>query len=75
MNKEQLGSLRMTIGKVQALLKAMELSQRGLETEQSNEVATCAQVAHQLLESVYQELSRAQNTVEMFQIPMRRRSL
>jgi hypothetical protein len=73
MNKEQLGSLRMAIGKVQALIKAMELSQRGLGTEQSNEVAMCAQAAHQLLESVYQELSRAQKSAEVFQIPTRRR--
>lgn len=66
MNKEQIGSLRMAITKVQALVKAVELSQRGFDTEESREVVQCMQTAHHLLESVYGELSRAQQTSEVF---------
>lgn len=57
MDRQTLSSLTMRITKVQALLKAVELAQRGLATEESNEVALCMQAAHQLLESMSRELA------------------
>ena len=57
MNKQTLSSLGMKITKVQALIKAVELAQRGLTTEESKEVVLCMQAAHQVLESISSELS------------------
>jgi hypothetical protein len=71
MHNEALTSLCLTVMKVQALLKAVELSQRGLDTEQSSEIATCMQAAHQQLEWVYSELSRERAASSMLRIHSR----
>jgi hypothetical protein len=71
MRNEALTSLCLTVMKVQALLKAVELSQRGLDTEQSKEIATCMQAAHQQLEWVYSELSRERAAPSMLRIHSR----
>jgi hypothetical protein len=71
MRNDALTSLCLTVMKVQALLKAVELSQRGLDTEQSKEIATCMQAAHQQLEWVYSELSRERAASSMLRIPTR----
>lgn len=70
-NSEQIGALRMTIGK-QALVKAVELSQRGLNTDASRDIGMCMETAHQLLESVYEELTRAQQTSDIHRLLPRR---
>ncbi|MGQ0524523.1 MAG: hypothetical protein ACT4P8_12785 [Betaproteobacteria bacterium] len=59
MTKQMLSSLGMKITKVQALLKAVELAQRGLATDESKEVVLCMQAARQVLESISAELSEA----------------
>ena len=63
MDKQKLRSLRMNVTKVQALIKAVELSQRGLDTEESKDVALCMRAACHLLESVHGELTLAEKTV------------
>ncbi|HJQ64390.1 MAG: hypothetical protein K0R53_638 [Burkholderiales bacterium] len=63
MDKQKLRSLRMNVTKVQALIKAVELSQRGLDTEESKDVALCMRAAYHLLESVHGELALAEKTV------------
>lgn len=69
MDTEGIASLCWAVTKVQALVKAVELSQRGLETEQSREIAMCMRAAHQELEWVHSELAReraAASTMRVF---------
>lgn len=52
MTRSQIASLRIKITKIKALVKAVELAQRGHATEESAEVAECMQAVYHVLSSI-----------------------
>lgn len=57
MTRSKIASLRMKITKVKALVKAVELAQRGQATEESAEVAECMQAVYQVLGSIEDDVA------------------
>jgi hypothetical protein len=60
MGASKIASLRMKITKVKALVKAVELAQRGRASEDSAEVEECMRAVYQVLGSIEDDVSSLQ---------------
>ena len=60
MTASKIASIRMKITKVKALVKAVELAQRGRAAEDSTEIAKCMQAMYQVLGSIEEDVSSVQ---------------
>ncbi|MGQ0750937.1 MAG: hypothetical protein ACT4PS_10420 [Betaproteobacteria bacterium] len=57
MTRSNIASVRMKITKVKALVKAVELAQKGRATEESAEIAQCMQAVYQVLASIEDDMA------------------
>jgi hypothetical protein len=60
MTRSKIASLRMKITKVKALVKAVELAQRGQVSEESAEVVECMQAVYHVLASIEDDVASEQ---------------
>ena len=70
MTRSKIASLRMKITKVKALVKAVELAQRGQPSEESADVVECMQAVYHVLASIEDDVASEQEAVSSAKITL-----